>query len=251
MTISHAIATAVNTVKKWCAGGKGKTTAATKAKACAAVAQWEAKKAKSKVSEAWAAQLEESVRADGAWFWPTLEEAEEIIAGAERMRSSDHPPLEEGLGGAVWNKLLHPRAAKGRRGGGQFAEKAAPLPSNPELAEPGSDPDMDYRKGRLGRKGKWVPKGRKTPPIAGTGMPSASRAAKTERTRATPSSGSQEGHWTIAEDRSRTFKNADAVKRYIDGPTGRATRGQADSRACRWPTSAGGSRTSGRSRRAA
>ena len=84
MTISHAIATAVNTVKKWCAGGKGKTTAATKAKACAAVAQWEAKKAKSKVSEAFA-ELELAARSDGSWRWPTLEEAGEILEAAERM----------------------------------------------------------------------------------------------------------------------------------------------------------------------
>jgi BRCA1 C Terminus (BRCT) domain len=78
MTISHAIATAVNTVKKWCAGTKGKTTAATKAKACAAVAQWEAKKARSKVSEAFA-ELETAARAGGSWRWPTLEEAGALL----------------------------------------------------------------------------------------------------------------------------------------------------------------------------
>lgn len=54
MNIGRAIATAVNTVKRWCEGGTvSKTggpegghgvTAATKAKACKAVAQWEAKK---------------------------------------------------------------------------------------------------------------------------------------------------------------------------------------------------------------
>jgi hypothetical protein len=42
MTISHAIATAVNRVKKLCAKGN--------AKGCAAVAQWESKKARSRVS---------------------------------------------------------------------------------------------------------------------------------------------------------------------------------------------------------
>jgi hypothetical protein len=56
MTVSRAIATAVNTVKRWCAGGQtaegGSSTvsAKTKALACKAVAQWEAKKAKSGVN---------------------------------------------------------------------------------------------------------------------------------------------------------------------------------------------------------
>lgn len=43
MSISHAIASAVNQVKKW-AAGLGGVSAATKAKAAAAVAEWEAKK---------------------------------------------------------------------------------------------------------------------------------------------------------------------------------------------------------------
>lgn len=57
MTISHAIATAVNTVKRWCQGGTVSSTsgptksqnvsAKTKALACKAVAQWNAKRAKS------------------------------------------------------------------------------------------------------------------------------------------------------------------------------------------------------------
>lgn len=58
-SISNAIAAAVNTVKRWCAGGsvtkKGASTAnvtaKTKALACKAVAQWEAKKARSKTEE--------------------------------------------------------------------------------------------------------------------------------------------------------------------------------------------------------
>jgi hypothetical protein len=44
MDIGHAIAVAVNTVKRWAAGGGG-VTAKTKAKAAAAVAEWEKKKA--------------------------------------------------------------------------------------------------------------------------------------------------------------------------------------------------------------
>lgn len=55
--IGRAIASAVNTAKRWCAGGevtksgsKSKVTAATKAKACKAVAEWEKKKAKGRVN---------------------------------------------------------------------------------------------------------------------------------------------------------------------------------------------------------
>lgn len=45
MTISHAIAAAVNTCKRWAAGG-GNVTPETQAKAAKALAEWEAKKAK-------------------------------------------------------------------------------------------------------------------------------------------------------------------------------------------------------------
>lgn len=51
MSESHAIASAVNTVKRWCAGG-GDVKADTQAEACAAVADWERKKAQSKVTAA-------------------------------------------------------------------------------------------------------------------------------------------------------------------------------------------------------
>src|SRR5690349_18453668 len=57
MTIGHAIAVAVNVVKKMCATGdlnwKGKQSANAKsrAEACSAVASWEAKKAKARVSK--------------------------------------------------------------------------------------------------------------------------------------------------------------------------------------------------------
>lgn len=44
MEIGHAIASAVNTCKRWCAG-TGDVKADTQAKACKAVAQWEKKKA--------------------------------------------------------------------------------------------------------------------------------------------------------------------------------------------------------------
>lgn len=47
MTISHAIATAINQVKKWAAGGED-VTPATRAKAARALAQWEKMKASTK-----------------------------------------------------------------------------------------------------------------------------------------------------------------------------------------------------------
>jgi hypothetical protein len=48
MTREHAIPVAINRVKKWAAGADG-TKPDTKAKAAAAVAEWEALKAKNKV----------------------------------------------------------------------------------------------------------------------------------------------------------------------------------------------------------
>ncbi|WP_432051821.1 NUDIX domain-containing protein [Streptomyces xiamenensis] len=48
-TESHAIAIAVNAVKRWCRGG-GNVKADTRAKACAAVASWEAKRARARAS---------------------------------------------------------------------------------------------------------------------------------------------------------------------------------------------------------
>lgn len=50
MSIGHAIATAVNQCRKW-AAGKGNVNADTKAKAAKAIAQWEAKKVKSKAKK--------------------------------------------------------------------------------------------------------------------------------------------------------------------------------------------------------
>ncbi|MDF2694842.1 MAG: putative actinophage protein, partial [Labilithrix sp.] len=60
---SKAIATAVNTVKRWAKGGsaskggKGKVTAATQAKAAAALAEWEANRAEAKANAAKTAKL--------------------------------------------------------------------------------------------------------------------------------------------------------------------------------------------------
>lgn len=47
MPTARAVATAVATVKRWARGG-GKVSAATRAKAAAALAQWEALKAKAR-----------------------------------------------------------------------------------------------------------------------------------------------------------------------------------------------------------
>lgn len=78
MTESHAIAAAVNTVKRWARGGKtakhgGKThvSAKTAAKAAAAVAEWEAKKIRAKAHSAGTEALTasaSSARPPIAWF---------------------------------------------------------------------------------------------------------------------------------------------------------------------------------------
>lgn len=59
MSESHAIASAVNVVKRWCRGG-GDVQADTQAKACAAVASWEEKKARANADAA------ETIVASGA-----------------------------------------------------------------------------------------------------------------------------------------------------------------------------------------
>jgi hypothetical protein len=111
MTISNAIASAINTVKKWCAGGGG-VKSDTKAKACAAVAQWEAKKKSTKVKEAYD-ELREAARAEGAWYYPSVEECAEIIAGAEAMDFDAYPPLRE-ADLVHWDPKKHPRNRLGQ-----------------------------------------------------------------------------------------------------------------------------------------
>lgn len=62
-TVSHAIATAVNKMKKWAAGGDG-VSAKTKAKAAAALAQWEKMRARatgSRLSKASQLKIESSI----------------------------------------------------------------------------------------------------------------------------------------------------------------------------------------------
>ncbi|QNJ55944.1 capsid maturation protease [Microbacterium phage Rasputia] len=76
---SRAIATAVNTVKRWAkggparAGGKGSVSAATVAKAVKALAEWEAKKAQANATAAQTTVLaaeSTSVTASGGWGTP-------------------------------------------------------------------------------------------------------------------------------------------------------------------------------------
>jgi hypothetical protein len=153
-SISRAIQIAVGVVQRWCKGGgasarggvkagSGGVKPATRAKACAAVAQWNAKRAKSKamtaakkVAEAWTFDdigmaealclLEHDTRA----FPPSERYAEKLweILGPEleSLEEDDTDELDddiERLEEFLWNKLLHPRLPKLRRGGGQFAEK--------------------------------------------------------------------------------------------------------------------------------
>lgn len=108
-SISTAIAIAVNTVKRWCAGGPS-TSAKTKTQACAAVAQWEAKKAKSHVSEGVdleAVTLEEALAdvglavalaesADAFSTQPSLRFCGKLLAEVQEAYDDwDDPPREE------------------------------------------------------------------------------------------------------------------------------------------------------------
>ena len=104
--IGRAIQIAVGTVKRWCAGGSASThgasasgvSAATKAKACAAVAEWNAKRAKSKAKTAQEAELgaltfEEAaadmelvlaiLEAEDQPIPPSLRYAERVLAAVE------------------------------------------------------------------------------------------------------------------------------------------------------------------------
>jgi hypothetical protein len=117
-TISNAIAIAVNVVKKMCATGdlnfpgKQEASPKSKAQACAAVAQWEAKKARAKVSEAMA-ELVEAARVEGEHYYPSVEEAIEITNAAEAMDADAYPPLRE-ADLVHWDPKKHPRNRLGQ-----------------------------------------------------------------------------------------------------------------------------------------
>lgn len=92
-SIGHAIAIAVNVVKKMCASGdtnfpgKQSVNAGSRAEACKAVASWESKKARSKLKEA-TALIESARDAEGSAPIPTLPECYEIAAAAEAMEDT-------------------------------------------------------------------------------------------------------------------------------------------------------------------
>lgn len=102
---SEAIQLAVGTVQRW-ARGQGNVTVATRARAAAALAEWEAKKAAAHTtsvptSERQAINLASSTAAN---------------AGA----SSASQGNTAASGGGNWNSSAHPRASKGSTTGGQF-----------------------------------------------------------------------------------------------------------------------------------
>lgn len=93
-TVSHAIAAAVNTVKRWAKGG-GDVTPATRAKAQKALAQWNAKRGKARADRGL------STRPAG---WTPEKQAREIHAEKKKK----------------WDEAAHPRADSGSPAGGQF-----------------------------------------------------------------------------------------------------------------------------------
>lgn len=101
MTISHAIATAVNTVKRWCQGGTVSKTSGpeksegvtpqTKAKACAAVAQWNAKKAKAGVN----AGMDRDAYSDEDFVLELSQEIEDSMAWSLHLSAGEDADIEE------------------------------------------------------------------------------------------------------------------------------------------------------------
>jgi peptidoglycan hydrolase-like protein with peptidoglycan-binding domain len=91
--VSRAIAIAVGVVKNWCHGHGGNVTSKTRAKACAALAEWDAKRAKSKLSEAeveewldeWLAIAEADSPESPADDWASPEEIEFAHSLAEAL----------------------------------------------------------------------------------------------------------------------------------------------------------------------
>ncbi len=86
MSTSHAIASAINTVKKWAAGG-GNVTPATQAKATTAVAQWEKMKAKAASMRAAKGKLKESATAATISFDGEEVAIDEIAETLQSMNS--------------------------------------------------------------------------------------------------------------------------------------------------------------------
>lgn len=109
-TTSRAIATAVNHAKKMCSsgrafGGKVKVSAKAQAVACAAVADWEKKKGKAKLTEA--EELVEAAAASGDVVWLTLEESVALHEEME-LHEAAHPLT------VSFDPALHPRNRMGQ-----------------------------------------------------------------------------------------------------------------------------------------
>jgi peptidoglycan hydrolase-like protein with peptidoglycan-binding domain len=101
--VSRAIAIAVGQVKNWCHGHGGNVTAKTRAKACAALAEWDAKRAKSKLSEAeveewldeWLAIAEADSPESPADDWASPEEIEFAHSLAEALGEESGSEMPE------------------------------------------------------------------------------------------------------------------------------------------------------------
>lgn len=105
MTISHAIATAVNVVKKMCASGdtnwpgKQNVNAGSHAEACAAVVEWERKKASARVSKGIKGRklTDSEVIKDIREHYKTLSPAERVELGARLLGMSNMHRKTKGL----------------------------------------------------------------------------------------------------------------------------------------------------------
>jgi hypothetical protein len=136
-TVSHAIATAVNTVKKWARGGGG-VTAATQAKAAAALASWNAKKGLSNTTSTDnVLQLASSF--GGASFQKNLDEIRQGQkdkgkkkpagkgkgGGSSEKKDEGDKDLKKKAGesprAASWDESKHKRKPSGAPTGGEFA----------------------------------------------------------------------------------------------------------------------------------
>lgn len=125
-TTSRAIATAVSRCKVWCAGGDN-VKADTRAKACAAVAAWEALKVKTHLKP----------------------NEHDRHPGGDHRGSADDVNA-----GFLWDSSKHPRKPKGA-GGGQFAQgNNSPAPTNEKPVAQGQSgkqvKDLQHRLSEVG-----------------------------------------------------------------------------------------------------
>lgn len=125
-TVSHAIATAVNTVKKWARGGGG-VTAKTQATAAKALAEWNAKKGLSNAAGTDnVLQLASSF--GGASFQKNLQEIRD--AQKNKGKKKDKGKGKGGGGGKSaraksFDESKHDRRPSGSPAGGEFAPEGS------------------------------------------------------------------------------------------------------------------------------